>query len=92
MTQKAFKDMMCFEDCMKLTIDTSTDSKQEIEQVIRLLQALINSEKLGHSEQLPDYPTGENVLGSLFDSEPVPKKSEEKKDSASSLTFGIQTY
>jgi hypothetical protein len=77
---------------MKLTIDTAADSREEIEQVIRLLQALVASERSGHSKEMQDFPSGENVLGSLFNADPGTKTSEEKKEPGQGLTFGIQTY
>lgn len=59
---------------MKITIDTKTDSDEEIKKAIMLLSSLI-----GHKNEEGEFdvPESENMMG-MFDSDKHPE--EEKKD------------
>ena len=71
---------------MKITIDTRTDSKEEIRKLIKFL------ENLNGETYVPEqnFPTGENVLG-MFDSGPVKSDEEESNKKDFSLD-NLQTY
>jgi hypothetical protein len=72
---------------MKITIDTRTDSKEEIKRVIGFLRSLVDQGSLHDSGELP---TGENVFGSVLDSPHQDEVPEEKKDDFS--LESLQTY
>ncbi|VVB81340.1 Uncharacterised protein [uncultured archaeon] len=83
---------------MRLTIDTKTDSKDEIRKAIKLLLGLVGSHEVYTNE--PEKPASQpNIfesptpavgnLMSIFDSAPAPEapKEEEKKDDVPELEF-----
>ena len=81
---------------MKITIDTKTDSKDEIKRMIKFLETLVDYQR---EQDGQEYPSGENVFGNMFggdmsqSSEPanVPEDGEpEEKDSFS--ISELQTY
>ena len=51
---------------MEIRIDTTKDSKEDIRKAIRLLESLVDDDRAGAVQQ-QNFPTGENVLGSFFD-------------------------
>ena len=77
---------------MKLTIDTKTDSKDEIRKAIKLLMGLVSGHEVYTNEAPAEKPAAQpNIfdspspavsnLMSMFDSVPTPEQpQEEKKD------------
>ena len=67
---------------MIITVDTSKDSKHEIQKAIRLLQSLAGNEPVYTNapgvHKTPEYtpPPGQSVFGGLFDMPPEPAKTE----------------
>jgi len=75
---------------MKITIDTKADSKKEIEHLVDFLQTLLQKQSMESSKQ--EFPTGENVLGSLFGGQDQQLEEENKEDKNSESPFSLQTY
>jgi len=61
---------------MKISIDTSNDSKDEIKMAIRLLSQIVNVEK---SEVIQDTNTEPGIFNMFNSEESVVPKNEEKK-------------
>ncbi len=81
---------------MRITIDTKSDSKDEIRKAIKLLLGLVGSREVYSNE--PEKPVSQpNIfdspapavgnLMSIFDSAPPEAPKEEKKDDAPQLEF-----
>ena len=79
---------------MRITIDTRTDSKDEIRKAIKLLLGLVGSHDIYTNEpekRAPDLfespgPAVGNLM-SIFDSAPAPEAPKEKKEDVPELEF-----
>ena len=58
---------------MKITIDTRSDSKNEIRKAIKFLETFLDSQQ--------DFPSGENVMGGLFENPPNVNPDSEPEES-----------
>lgn len=75
---------------MEIRIDTSKDSKRDIQKAIKLLQSLIEEgSETGSSFDSSHFPSGENVLGGFFDS-PTPSSDSSESSQASIIPESLE--
>ena len=81
---------------MEIRIDTTRDSKEEIRKAIRFLQELVEG---AGSTQTQELPTGENVMGSIFDlptanpeAGPQPEEAPKQKPREKARFGGMEVY
>ena len=73
---------------MKITIDTSHDSKEDIKKAIQLLESLSGAEVKVNSDFDSPNDSGTDAFASMFGSAPVTEPKEEPKDDRPA-SFGV---